>query len=177
MTNAFTIVHSVLDRFRGLPVKLSMLTGKSQQWFTSHGAEPKTQNPLSSGNVSAVDHYMIFARQYEAGATGAGRMLNRRVAEALEAEFSEREYNITHQPQIEADVLQETCDVSIWLAKFDVDKAERRDLVQFIDECKQAEDAIATARSSAQVRLRLDAQRPLAPPAEVRAFSSKGGRG
>ena len=69
-----------------------------------------------------------------------------------------------------------TKDKRIRLARFraDVDKAERRDLVQFIDECKQAEDAIATARSSAQVRLRLDKTASLAPPAEVRKFTAKG---
>jgi len=150
----YELVGPVLARYRGLAVKLSELTTKAKQWWSSHGAEPKSQNPLSSGNKSAVDHYLRFARLYEAGAKGAGRMLNRRVYDALEAEFSEQDYREDEQPRIEVSVLKETCDVSMWLAKFDIPTANEQELVLFIDDCKEGEDSIATARSAAQVRLR-----------------------
>jgi hypothetical protein len=174
MPQAFELIRGVLDKYRGLPDKLAGLTDKSAEIYRSHGREPKTTDPIASGNVSPVTHYMRYVRLFNAGQAGAGRMLSRRVYDALEREFAELAYDADEQADIECDVLKETCDVSVWLAKFDVDKAERRDLVQFIDECKQAEDAIATARSSAQVRLRLDKTASLAPPAEVSRFARNG---
>lgn len=174
----YHIVGPVLARFKGLPMKLSELTTKAHQWWSSHGLESRTQNPLSSGNKSAVDHYLRFARLYEAGAKGAGMMLNRRVFEALEAEFTERQLDIVDQQDIEVGVVDETSDIQKWLIRYDIDKAEPRNLVTFIDECKEAVDAIQTAQATATARLkyaRRDKTSSLSPRAEQ--VTAKNGNG
>ena len=167
ITPAYRIVGKVLDKFRGLPQKLAAMNGQSHQWYSSHGLEPKTVNPLSSGNVSPVEHYMRFARKYEAGSQGAGAMLNTRVYEALREEFTETEIDETDQCDIECRVIKEECDVQTWLAKFDIDKAPKRDLVQFMSECDEAVEAIMAAKSRAIVRIKLSAREVVAALPEV----------
>lgn len=152
MTEAYEIVHAILEQHRGLPKKLHSMNGKSPDWYRSHGYQPKTENPLSNGNVSEVEHYMRYCRKYEAGAKGAGRMLSHSVFAALEAEFCEQ--GECDQTDLEVSVIDETCDVQKWLARFDIDSASKGDLGQFIDECKQAEDVIAYAKAQAIARLK-----------------------
>lgn len=153
MIAAFEIVHSVLDQHRGLPERLHAMNGKSAEWYRSHGRKPKTEDPIANGNVSEVEHYMRYCRKYEAGSRGAGRMLSHSVFAALESEFCEQ--GEVDQVQLEISVIDETCDVQKWLAMFDIPTASRRDLVQFIDECKEAEDAIGQAKAQAIARLKL----------------------
>jgi hypothetical protein len=69
------LVKTILDNFHGLPEKLHRLFKKSAVWYRSHGYELRQDNPLSNGNLSAVDHLFELADQYEAAAPGAGKML------------------------------------------------------------------------------------------------------
>lgn len=157
MTYPFEIVAHVLDQYRGLPERLHSRNGKSAEWYRSHGRRPRTEDPMANGNVSEVEHFMRYVRKYEDAAAGAGRMLSHSVYVALEAEFC-GECNCD-QSELECEVIDETADVQKWLARFDIDSASRRDLVQFIDECKQAEDKITAAKSAAIAQLKVAAAR------------------
>jgi hypothetical protein len=116
------IVRQVLDRFAKLADKLADLTNKTAETFRSHGREPKTHNPSSSGNVSPVTHFMQYARQFEACEKGAGLMLVSRVAGELELEFTGEAPNETFKEFLDAlitesgDVLKElnNCDTGRW---------------------------------------------------------------
>lgn len=127
---AYKIIHEVIEAFSGLPQRLSDITGKTWQLYYSHGAEPKTKNPLSSGNLSPVDHYMLYCRQYEAAIRGAGQMLNHRVHAELDVLkcFSAAEFENLSIPE---------------LAKIEKECAEMRDA---------ASDAVAHLRALQQVR-------------------------
>ena len=86
----YEIVHSVLDSYRGLPVRLREITGKATTIYQMHGYERSTDNPLAHGRRCAVDDYMEFCELYEAAEPGAGMMLCNRVhAEQMER-FTER---------------------------------------------------------------------------------------
>ena len=154
-TDAHTIVHSVLEAFRGLPAKLASITDKSASWYQSHGRVPKTVDPVANGNVSAVTHYMRYVRLFEMAEPGSGRMLNNRTHAALDGEFAEKDLREVSQTTLHLDVIDETCDVQRWLTKFDLENATRDELALFMDECDQATDAIMAAKSSALARKRL----------------------
>ena len=167
MNKGWQIVSKIYAKYRGLPVKLSALNGKTDEWYASHGRVSKTDNPNQSGNLSPVDHYLRYCRLFEASDNGAGAMLNTRVYEALREEFTETEIDETDQCDIECRVIKEECDVQTWLAKFDIDTAPKRDLVQFMSECDEAVEAIMAAKSRAIVRIKLSAREVVANLPEV----------
>lgn len=155
MTNSWDLVRSVLDKFRGLPVKLSGMTDKCEETYRSHGREPKTSNPIANGNVSPVTHYLRYVRLYEAADPGAGQMLSNRVFEALAAEFAENDLLDTSQPEIEVEIINETCDVEKWLSRYDLKAASRPELLEFDRECDEAIDTIMRAKGTARATLKL----------------------
>lgn len=155
MKEAHEIVKSVQSAYRKVVKGMARITGKSEEWFYSHGREPKTQNPLQSGNNSAVTDFMLYARQYEAADQGAGRCLNNRVHAALDAEFSEQDLFHVEQSDLHVGVIDETSDVQKWLARFEIESATRKELVDFEDECEQAIEAIQTAQSHARAARRI----------------------
>lgn len=110
MAEAYEIVNQVQRRFKNIAEKVAKLIGKHPETISSHGREPKTINPLSSGNASPATHFMQYARQYEAGEKGAGLMLSRRVAEELELEFTET-CGALAQNELHTGVLKESFDV------------------------------------------------------------------
>lgn len=109
MAEAYEIIHQVHDAYKGLADRLARLKGKSAELFRSHGREPKTLNPLASGNVSPVHHYIQYVREHEAALAGAGEMLNARVFSSLQAEFAEDSGEC--QTELHAGVLKESFDV------------------------------------------------------------------
>jgi hypothetical protein len=139
MAEAHQIIRQVLDTFKGLPVKLERITSKSAEWWRSHGREPKTQNPLQSGNPSEVTHYMKFARRYEAAEKGAGKMLVRRVGAELEMEFSESDC-IESQSELHAGVLKESFDVLKCLGESDFKHLTNPELLAIEEEGAQLRD-------------------------------------
>lgn len=151
---AHEIVHSVLEVFRGLPARLASITGKSPSWYQSHGRTPKTLDPVANGNVSPVTHYMRYARKYEMAEPGSGRMLSNRVHAELDAEFAESDLIAVPQRNLEVDVIDQTCDVQKWLARFDIENASRNELLGFEKECDEASDAISAAKARARLRLK-----------------------
>lgn len=151
---AHEIVHGVLEVFRGLPSRLASITGKSASWYQSHGRTPKTFDPVANGNVSPVTHYMRYARKFEMAEPGSGRMLNNRVHAELDSEFAQMDLHEVPQRNLEVDVIDQTCDVQKWLARFDIENASRNDLLGFEKECDQALDAIAAAKARARVQLK-----------------------
>ena len=156
----YQIVHSIFEQFKSLPKKLADMNGKSEEWYRSHGRESKTINPASSGNVSPVDHFMQYCRKFEGGIRGAGKALNSRVYAALEDEFAENERLDIDHVEMEIGVIDETTDVQKWLARFDIKKASKLELMNFENQCNEAAEAIATARSQARVQiLRMDLER------------------
>lgn len=108
---AHEIIKQVQESFRSVVGQLARLTGKTAEWFHSHGREPRSQNPLQSGNASPVTHYLQYVRQYEASERGAGKMLNRRIYEELEMEFSGDGEIQRCQKELHAGVLKESFDV------------------------------------------------------------------
>lgn len=155
MAEAYQIVHQVLEAFKGLPGKLERITDKTAEWFRSHGREPKTQNPLQSGNVSPVTHYLKYVRQYEAGDKGAGKMLNRRVYAELELEFSEPTCK-TSQTELHAGVLKESFDVLKCLGESDFEHLTMPELAAFEEEGAQlrdkASDFVSHVRALRRIR-------------------------
>lgn len=145
------IVNTVQSAFKGIAEKLSRFTGRTAELFRSHGREPKSRNPLSSGNASPVTHYIEYVHQYEAADRGAGRMLSNRVHAAIDAELSQDEV-ITPQSDLQVNVLKQGCDVATWLAKFDISHADTKQLAAFELECDEALDAIGEAKASARAR-------------------------
>lgn len=140
MTEAHEIIHQVLETFRKLPKKLAGITGKSAEWFSSHGREPKTQNPLQTGNLSPLSHYIQFVRQYEAAEKGAGKMLNRRVFGEIEAEFCEMS-ETQSQADLHAGVLKESFDVLKILGESDFAHLSLAQLAAIEEEGRQLQDA------------------------------------
>lgn len=107
---AHEIIKNVQERYRGIAIKLAGVTGKCEEWFHSHGREPKTRNPLQSGNLSPVDHFMTYCRQYEACETGAGQMIAESVCAVLTAEFTPGGVTIADVHKEAADVVQSGLD-------------------------------------------------------------------
>lgn len=153
---AHQIVHQVQEVFRGLAKKLSRITDKSDEWFASHGREPKTQNPTQSGNVSPVTHYLKYVRQYEAAQPGAGKMLNNRVHAELEMEFSSERMIDISQKALHAGLLKESFEVFTCFTERNFSEASLLELSDIEKECAElrdkANDAIATIRAIAKVR-------------------------
>jgi hypothetical protein len=154
MSEPYEIVHDVHDTYKGICEKLSRITGKCVEIYRSHGREPKTHNPLASGNVSAVTHYYTYVRLHEAAEPGAGVMLNNRVHADLDAEFAAISPTVP-QKDIHVPIINEVCDVEKWLASFDIEQATRPQLVAFEDECSEAIDALLAAKAQARARKRL----------------------
>lgn len=154
MFKPYRIVHDVHEQFRGLPDKLSGITGKSSDWHRSHGYEPKTENPLAYGNVSDAAKFVMMCRRYESAAEGAGRLLSDRIHRALTIEFADGDLGAVDQCDLEVDVINQSCDVQTWLARFDIDDADRASLITFEDECDQAIDAVMRAKARARARRR-----------------------
>lgn len=152
--HAHEIIHTVLTAFRGLPVKLAAITDKSASWYQSHGRAPKTEDAIANGNCSPVTHYMRYCRLFETSEPGAGKMINHRVHAALDQEFSEQDLTDIRQSELHVDVIDETCDVEKWLARFDIQRASRNDLLGFETECDEAIEAVFAAKSSARARIR-----------------------
>lgn len=90
------------------------------------------------------------------------------------AEFTERQIDIVDQQDIECGVVDETSDIQKWLIRYDIDKADPRNLVTFIDECREAVDAIQTAQATAQARLKY-ARRDTASSLSPQMAVAKGG--
>jgi hypothetical protein len=152
---AYQIIHQILVHFRGLPEKLQRITEKSDEWFSSHGREPKTRNPLQSGNVSPLTHYLKFVRLYEAADKGAGKMLNRRVYAELESEFTENIVN-TSQKELQKQFLKEAFEFLKCLAEKEFEHASSGELAEIEQECMEvrevASDAIAHLRAIKRTR-------------------------
>lgn len=154
MFKPYKIVHAVHEKFRGLPEKLAGITTKSDDWHRSHGYEPKTENPAAYGNASDAAKFVTMCRQYESAIRGAGRLLSDRIHRALTTEFADGDLLDTDQIDLEVDVISESCDVQTWLARFDIDSANRASLLCFEDECDQAIDAVMRAKARARARRR-----------------------
>lgn len=151
MKAPYELIHSVLDVYRALPIKLARMTNKSDTWWRSHGYEPRSANPLSNGNPSAVDQYMAFVERYQAGEPGAGAMLNHRVHAELDERFSEADLLTTTQSDLQVKIIEEECDIQKWLSRFDLETASRNELLGFEKECDEAVEAIMAAKARARV--------------------------
>ncbi len=141
---AHDIVKQVLEAFSGVAGKLSKITGKVEEWYRSHGREPKTHNPSQSGNVSPVTHYLQYVRQYQAAERGAGRMLNRRVYEELEMEMAENDCKKLTQKDLHAGVLKESFDVLSCLNECDFEQLSLVELAAMEEEGAQLRDAASS---------------------------------
>jgi hypothetical protein len=154
MPEPYEIIHTVHDFYKKACEKLARLNGKTKEIYKSHGREPKSHNPLASGNTSPVTHYFTYVRQYEAVEPGAGVMLNNRVHAALDAEFIQN-LEAVDQGELHEAIIDETCDVQKWLAKFDLEKASLLDIKNFQRECREGVDALLRAEAQARSRQRL----------------------
>lgn len=144
---AYKIIHQVQEAFKGLPHKLAAITGKAWQLYYSHASEPKTRNPLSSGNVSPVDHYILYVRQHEAAIKGAGSMLNHRVHAELEYEFLGEVEPECSQKELQQGVLEESFDVLKCLAEQDFSDASDAEMAKIEAECAELRDEASNAVS------------------------------
>lgn len=154
---AHEIVKQVQETYKKLSSQMSKLFGKSEEWWNSHGREPKTQNPIQTGNVSPVTHYIQYVRQFDAADRGAGKMLNRRVFEELEMEFGEINSQNVEQKEHHASVLKESFDVLRCLNEKDFADCTARDLAEQEEEAAQlrdvASDLVAHLRAIRKMRM------------------------
>jgi hypothetical protein len=155
MQKGYEIVHLVQQTYRGLPVKLSRITGTSDQWHRSHGYAPASDDSNTNGNKSGVDAFMTQCEQYEAGEPGAGRMLSDKVHNELSQRFAEKDLFTTTQSDLHINIIDETCDVEKWLAKFNIDIATKNELLTFENECAEAIGAIMDAQARARARIKM----------------------
>jgi len=135
----FEIVHSVLEKHR-IAEKLAGITGKSAEFFRSHGREPRSSNPLQSGNVSPVTHFMRYVRQFAACDPEAGRLLLELVASTLSAEMGPQP-SVT-QRDSHAALIREFADVSGQLAVAELDDLSTVDLKKFEVDVAEVRDAL-----------------------------------
>lgn len=149
----YAIVRTVFDAFKGLPRKLADISSNSEAWYASHGRAPKTEDPIASGNASPVTHYVRYCRKFEAVEPGAGLMLNNRVFAALDEEFTHRDLGNLNQGDLHVEVIDETCDVEKWLARFDIKHASRAELLEFEKQCDEAIESVFKAKSTARARI------------------------
>jgi hypothetical protein len=84
----YEIVHKVHEKYRGICTRLAERTRKSKVWWSSHGLEPRSLNPDSGGNPSAVDDFFDYCELYEAVTPGAGLSLSEWVAAELRSRFT-----------------------------------------------------------------------------------------
>lgn len=82
--------HEIIARTKGKGEagRWANLTGHSEQLFNSYGYEPRNgENPLASGNLSPLYHYMKFFEERKAcnpeGAAQMQRLLNESCDESL----------------------------------------------------------------------------------------------
>lgn len=142
------IIKSMHEAFPKVVRKLSLITGKSEEWFHSHGREPRSSNPLQSGNKSPVTAYIEYLHQNEAAERGAGMMLNARVYASMCAEFQDPDE--TEQAEHFDKITDEICDVQKWLNRFKIEDATPRQLAIFDAECGEAIESIMRARAKAR---------------------------
>lgn len=156
---AHEIVHGVQEAHRGLAVRLARITDHSEEWFRSHGREPKSENPLQSGNASPVTHYLRYARQYEAAVAGAGKQLNRQVFAELENDFAERDpapRPATSQ-SLHTGILKEAFDVLRILNECDFGDVSPSELARFEREGAELRDAASDFIAHVRALRRLSA--------------------
>jgi len=151
---AHEIVNQVQSAYKGIAAKLALFTGKSEELFRSHGREPKSRNPLQSGNVSPVTAYIEYVHKYQAAHRGAGQTLNARVHASLNAEFAECDMSVS-AIDLHENLIDEHCDVQKWLARFQMDTATAKQLAVFELECDEAMDALLAAKARARSAKRL----------------------
>lgn len=152
--DAHEIIKAVIMAFPKWAAQMAKLTGKTDELFRSHGREPKTHNPLQSGNCSPATHYMTYVRQSEAGDRGAGKMLNHRVHAVLDHEFAEKDLDEVSQKQLSGNFIQETFDVHKCLNEFDFNRATKQELVYLEKQADEACDAAMAIKARARVVLK-----------------------
>lgn len=150
---AHQIIKDVHEAFPKAVRNLAKITGKSEELFHSHGREPKTMNPLQSGNKSPVTHFIEYCYQHEAAEPASGLMLINRVHESLTAEFTECDLT---QNELHENLVDEQADVMRWLINFEFADATPNQLIAFERECSEliekAADAMAKARSTRRTK-------------------------
>jgi hypothetical protein len=156
MINGFEIIQQIQEKFPKICYKLAGITGKTYEWFSSHGREAKTHNPLASGNLSPVDHILTYARQYEAADRGAGLMLIHRIAAELQLEF-EGCQNAKETKEILNSLLREFSDVAQELNNCDTSKWHKSDYAYAETQCDELSEIALTCKSKFRV-LRKEAE-------------------
>jgi hypothetical protein len=147
------IVGQIHDAFPKLPEKLARIKGVTPETIRSHHREPKSRNPMASGNASPVTHYIEYVYQNEAAERGSGRMLANRVHSSLIAEMDEDD-GLSQADHFDA-ISDQNCDVAKWLGRFKIDTATPNQLVAFERECSEAIEALLAAKTSARKARRL----------------------
>lgn len=145
---AHEIIGQVHEAFPKLPVKVARIRSVSAEMIRSHHREPKSRNPLGSGNTSPVTAYMEYVHQYEGGEGGAGRMLNNRVYASINAELDEGD-EIATADHFDA-VAEESLDVEKWLARHDLNDATPNQIAGFEREVLENLDALNRALTDAR---------------------------
>lgn len=139
MNEAHNIISTVQNAYKRVVANLARLTGKTTETFHSHAREPKTHNPMSSGNVSPLTHWMLYCRQYEASEKGAGRMMNNRAHAELEMEFAESDA-AGCQKKYHAGILKESFDVLHCFNEYEFEKEDLPTLALAEEEAAQLRD-------------------------------------
>lgn len=146
---AHEIVSAVQDKYRGLAVEMDAITDKGASTYRSHCLEPKTRNPLASGNPSPVTHFMLYARQYEKAKPGAGSDLIDLVHSELEAEFS-GDSDICSEGELQAKALKESFDVLQRLANCDFAQLSIGELLTLETDCDEMADIAILVKTNAR---------------------------
>jgi len=86
----YQVIKRVLQAFRGLPERLSEITGLTADWYASHGRPPRSLNPQGTGNKwEAVEGFYEAVELYENGMKGAGVLLAEEIAADVRAHYGD----------------------------------------------------------------------------------------
>jgi ADP-dependent phosphofructokinase/glucokinase len=153
MQKGHEIVKKVLDKFPALSEELHRLFKKSAVWYRSHGYPLRKDDPLQNGNLSAVDHLLRMADEYEAAMPGAGQELG----EQLAAEFKAR-YRCRNQPcddrAIRLNLTTEFYQAMREIDKADLSEQSELQLARTDKELSEIEKAIGDARAHVRAEWR-----------------------
>lgn len=155
MKKGYEIIKPVLDRFTGLPVRLSELFGKSAVWYRSHGYALRRDDAMANGNLSAVDHLLKFADEYEAAVPGAGFMLGELIASEFRARYNagRAEAEEVSDRQMRLGLHKEFFEAMRELETSDLAEKSEFQLLKTDKELAEIETAVADARARVRAQM------------------------
>lgn len=154
MKKGYQIVKPVLEKFRGLPERLHRLFGKSDDYYRSQGYPTRKMDAIHNGSLSAVDHLLRMADEYEAAAPGAGKLLGELLSTELSARFVPEPDGACDDRVLRRNLYTEFFDALNELDKKDLSDQSVIELARTESELAQVETVIGYAISNVRAEIK-----------------------